>query len=169
MQYQFLSDGSYKIASFLPFPQWPQRNTGCGWSRKRKTGVYKVAHGSPPSGRSRKIDCSKVQRSFLADLKTEWQWWPRQCAFCTRSKPICPEEYLLGTKGVGRCRMLGMKPRPGASFNWLPKPQETFPDTEMLTTKPQGTVQSRVDVTDWCHRFLIHGIAAVTCDNFLTS
>ena len=45
--------------------------------QKRKTGVYKVAHRSPPSGRLRKIDCSKVQRSYMADLKTEWPRWSR--------------------------------------------------------------------------------------------
>lgn len=105
-----------KLLCFCLFPHGHRETRAVVDPKKGKQEFIKVAHGSPPSGRSRKIDCSKVQRSLLADLKTEWQWWPRQCAFCTRSKPICPEEYLQDTKGVGRCRMLGTKPNLGASL-----------------------------------------------------
>lgn len=71
-EYRFLSIGlTALLCGVCLFPHWPQRNTGCGRSKKRNTGVFKLPKGLPPSGRWRKIDYSKVQRSFLADLKTE--------------------------------------------------------------------------------------------------
>lgn len=45
--YQFLSIRFYKITLFLPFPQRPQRNSGCGRSKKGKQEFIKLPTDLP--------------------------------------------------------------------------------------------------------------------------